>query len=403
MKTYQDTKTGELHAFDDGVNPFDLDNRNIPATLSETVIPKPSESHVWFNGDWVKDTNVPKGYKRPTSDVPSYNPAWVAFLNPFTLIIPDAEDNLETSIEQINANTYDGSRLSQAVATLPLTNTRNINALVSFDGAIAIPRNADYCSSDVALNTINHILCSILLGGIHAEVIFPRELKTGSLDNKVNVFIYQTGLRSRLRHNWASVSERIILLHHRTLRLTELRNAYLQGVKVIDAIKNFSPLFLLHGYSAMVYQNRSDALSSLWIVIEQLTSFVWENHFLNNTSIDIKSLKEKRKSQGKNNRTRLISVRHEFLLETQLISNDCFTALSSARNSRNDLVHEGLIPDFDVIHNLGGCMFELFELASGINQLEMRRLVPIKYPELGFPEKSNFDEWHNLSGKFGDY
>ena len=63
MKTYQDTGTdtgtGKLHAFDDGVDPFKLNNLNIPTKLSEVVIPQPSDSHVWLNGDWIKDTEVP--------------------------------------------------------------------------------------------------------------------------------------------------------------------------------------------------------------------------------------------------------------------------------------------------------------------------------------------------------
>ncbi|PTR05987.1 hypothetical protein C8R32_11459 [Nitrosospira sp. Nsp5] len=71
MKTYQDTETGQLYAFDDGIDPFKLDNRNIPTTLSETVIPRPSELHVWVNRSWVNNTEVPRGYKPPISSVVS--------------------------------------------------------------------------------------------------------------------------------------------------------------------------------------------------------------------------------------------------------------------------------------------------------------------------------------------
>ncbi len=400
MKTYQDTETGQLHAFDDGVDPFKLNNRNIPTSLSEAVILKPSDSHVWHNGDWVKDTEVPKGYKQPISSVPSYNPAWVAFLNPYTVVLPDTEDKFEISIEQINSNSYDGDKLSKAIAVLPLSNTKNINALVSYDGAIAIPRNIDYRSSDIALDNINRIFCAILIGGVHAEVIGPRELLGGSLESKTNIFVYHDGLHSRLRHKWASVQERIVIMHPRTIEVDELRTAYLHGINVIDAIKNFSPLFLLHGYTAMVYQNRSDALSSLWIVVEQLTSFLWKNRFLCTPSIDLASLKAKRKLLKKDNRTSSISVKHELLLETKFFSEGCFNALSSAREKRNDLVHDGIIPDFDVIKNLWECMSELIESASGIDSIRMRRLVPIESPEIGFPEKNNFDEWLMLLENF---
>src|SRR5690348_13534534 len=76
MKTYQNIETGELYAFDDWIDSFKLNNRNIRGTLSETAIPRPSEFHVWFTGSWIKDTDSPKGYKTPTSSVISYNPAW---------------------------------------------------------------------------------------------------------------------------------------------------------------------------------------------------------------------------------------------------------------------------------------------------------------------------------------
>ena len=104
-------------------------------------------------------------------------------------------------------------------------------------------------------------------------------------------------------------------------------------------------------------------------------------------------------SLKQDNRTWSTSVKHELLWQTKFISEDCLAALSSARKQRNNLVHEGKIPDFDVIKNLWECMFELFESASGIGTLGMRRLVSFEAPELGFPEKNNFDEWIALSEK----
>lgn len=207
MKTYQDTETGKLHAFDDGIDPFKLNNRNIPTTLSKTVIPQPSESHVWFNGGWAKGTEVPKDYRSPTSSVPSYNPAWAAFLKPYTIVLSDEKIKLEISIEQINSNSYDEAKLSKAIATLPLINSEHIDALISYDGAIAIPRNTDYPSVEIAIDKINCILCAILLGGIHAEVINPPELVCGSLVGKENVFVYNPSLHTLLRHKVASVTE----------------------------------------------------------------------------------------------------------------------------------------------------------------------------------------------------
>jgi len=60
-------------------------------------------------------------------------------------------------------------------------------------------------------------------------------------------------------------------------------------------------------------------------------------------------------------------------------------------------IHDGVIPDLVVIENLWKAMFELFESASGINPIEMRRFLPFESPDLGFPENNNFDEWVALS------
>lgn len=417
MKTYQDTETGQLHAFDDGVDPFKLNNRNIPTTLSETVIPKPSESHVWYKGDWVKDTDVPKGYKPPVSSVPAYNPAWVSFLfPPYTVVLPDAEGVFGISFEQAISKFYDNEKLSEAVTTLPLSNTKNIPALISYDGAIAIPRNADYPSIEIAIESINRILCATLLGGIHVEAIDSRGLVCGSLESGTNIFVNNPTFHSRLRSKDASVQELFAtLMHPRIVRVSELNNAYLHGIKVLDGINNFSPIFLLRGYSALLYQNWNDALSNLWIVVEQLTWHVWENQFLSAANLHPNSMKTRLKSLKDDNRTWSISVKHELLWQTKFISEECYVALSLARQSRNDLVHKGRIPDFTTIEKLWKSIFELLESASGIASLGMRQLItfietptaklvfplhsPVEYPELGFPEKNNFDEWLELSKK----
>jgi hypothetical protein len=400
MKNYQDTETGKILAFDDGVDPFKLNNRNIPITLSETVIQKPSGSHMWFKGDWVKDTEVPEDYKPPVSSVPAYNPAWVVFLQPYTFIHASNEDKLSISLDQINANSYENEKLSKVIGTLPI-NGSGIHALLSYDGAIACPRNAEYPSNESAIDVLNRMLCAILLGGIHTKVVSHPELCSGTLHDGMDVFVHDPSIHTQLRHKWASVPERMQLMHPRVLSLADLTSAYLHGITVIDSIDNFSPFFLLHGYTAMVNQNRSDALSSLWIVVEQLTWFIWNNKFMRSSkfhpSIAMKSRKD---SMKQDNRTWPISVKHEILWQIKLISDECYSALALARKQRNDLVHEGKIPEFSAIEGLWRSLSELFHTASGINQEKMHQLAPIEIPDFGFQENNNFDEWVELSKKF---
>lgn len=403
MKTYQDTETGKLHAFDDGVDPFKLNYRSIPAMLTENVIYQPSESHVWFKGAWIKDTDAPKDYKPPISSVPVYNPAWAAFIKPYTIILPDSVDEYKVSLEQVNTNNYDNDKLSAVVTTLPPIDAEDISILITFDGAISIPRNVDFPSSNKAIEEINLILCAILIGGVHTEVIHSQELLSGSLNNEKNICIYNPSLHNRLRCKWASISERMEpLMHPRILRVSELRKAYAHGIAIINSICNFTPFFLLHGYTAMTHQNKSDALSNLWIVVEQLTSFIWENQFIPKHQTDLSNLvAEQKKLNGRFNYSQIWG-KHILLFETKFVTKDCFKVLNIARDKRNDILHEGLIPDFKVIRDLWENLHDLFELASKTKPINMRKLTNYETPELGIPEKIDFNEWLVLSKKLSD-
>ncbi len=54
MQKFQDTVTGMEWHFDDGVDHLAFEAT--PRTLSETIIPKPSEHHEWRMGAWVLNT-----------------------------------------------------------------------------------------------------------------------------------------------------------------------------------------------------------------------------------------------------------------------------------------------------------------------------------------------------------
>jgi hypothetical protein len=51
MQTFQDTVTGQLWAFEDGVNPHDYPST--PTTLTTNIIEQPGPEYVWENGGWV--------------------------------------------------------------------------------------------------------------------------------------------------------------------------------------------------------------------------------------------------------------------------------------------------------------------------------------------------------------
>lgn len=400
MKYYQDTETGGIHAFEDDIDPRTLNNRNIPTTLSEVIKPKPDDSYVWYQGGWIKQEEAPPGYTQPLSSVPSYNPAWMAYLLPYTAVHRDETSGLNISLEQINANSYDGNMLAEVVATLPLDTSSGIPALISYDGAIAIPQCGDFpCNAD-GVSKLNEILCSLLLGGVHTEVLHSNELVVGSLQDRTRIFSYTPSLHSQLRLNWAAINDRLSpLMHPRVLMVVEIQKAYSQGQQVIRAIHNFSPFFLLNGYTAMVYRNDSDALNNLWIAVEQLTEFLWaENYVKNKSNFPARVAKCHAHVKKAIDRDQ-IWAKHQLLRLSRIISKECHKALCQARSMRNDLVHDGIVPDLQIVEALWKALPQLIEVASGIRELGVRRLWGGGANNWPIPARTNFDEWAELATK----
>lgn len=398
MKHYQDTETGQIYAFDDWIDPHTFNNRNIPSTLSEDIKTKPDESYVWYKGCWIKQEEAPLGYEQPISSVPSYNPAWMAYLLPYSVVHRDAASGLNITLDQINTNSYNGNQLSEVVATLPLDNSSGIPALISYDGAIAIPQCEAFPSKADGINKLNEVLCSLLLGGVHVEVVHADTLAIGSLQDGIRLFAYTPSLHTQLRLKCAAITERLSpLMHPRVLMAMEIQEAYSQGQKVMKAIDNFSPFFLLNGYTAMVYRNNSDALNNLWIVVEQLTDYLWSERYLKNQAAfpqRITKCHEHLKKQLKN-----IWAKQQLLRLSKIISKECHKALSQARDKRNDLVHEGIVPDFKTIEELWKALPHLLEEAAKVRDLGVRKLWSSSANNWSIPARTNFDEWSELANK----
>lgn len=398
MKHYQDTETGLIHAFEDGIDPRTLNNRNIPATLSEVIKTKPDDSYVWYQGDWIKQEETPPGYTQPVSSVPSYNPAWMAYLHPYTAVHRNETSGLNISLDQINTNSYDGNKLADVVATLPLGTPSGLPALISYDGAIAIPQCEDFPSNADGVSKLNEILCSLLLGGVHTEVLHSNALVVGALHDGIRLFAYTPSLHTQLRLNWAAINDRLSpLMHPRVLMMEEIQKAYSQGQQVVRAIHNFSPFFLLNGYTAMVYRNNSDALNNLWIAVEQLTEYLWEECYKKSMHTFPDRIAKCHAHLQKKPGLDKISAKHKLLRLSKIISKECHKPLNQARDKRNELVHEGIVPDLQVVFALWKALPELIEEASGIRELGVRRLGDGGANNWAIPARTNFDEWVELA------
>ncbi len=400
MKHYQDSETGQIYAFEDDYDPLTADNRNIPKTLTTTLKEKPSDSSVWYQGDWIEQAEAPPDYVVPISSIPSYNHAWMAHLTPYLIIDIDTGNPVNFSLDEINNNSYDGSQLAKVVGLLPLGGDIKMNALISCDGTIAIPAYKDLTSRYQGIAKLNEILCSLLLGGIHTEALRLNDLTVGCLHEKSQLFSYIPNLHSSLRLNWASLSDRSVLIHPRRINLQFLQDAFSEGNEVIKKIPEFSSLLFLNGYTSLFHHKNFDALTYLWIVVEQLTVYLWENIYLNNINSysrwvrkyqsfpKIKSCIEKDQ----------IFAKHNLLRLARIITKKCHGELSHIRIARNNLIHRGILPNRKVVINLWSVLLELIEIASRKERLWARNLTiqNIEDEPVQLANK-DFSDWTELS------
>lgn len=401
MKHFQDKSTGMIYAFEDDYDPFTANNRNLPtAAFTETIKPKPDDFHVWHQENWIKQDDAPLNYSPPISSVPSYNPAWMVHLRPYTVVHRDVSSGLNITIDQINTNSYDGEKLADVVASLNLGNASGIPALVSYDGSIAIPQCEDYPTKADGVSKLNEVLCCLLLGGIHAEVLHSKDLVVGALHEKIRLFAYTPSLHSYLRLGWTALPERLEpLMHPRVLMVDDINSAYNQGRQVVQAISNLSPIFLMSGYTAMVYRNNNDALNNLWITVEQLTEYLWVERYEKNKHNFPARVARCHTKVSAAIRSDQIWARQRQLRLARIISKDCHKALGQARIKRNALVHQGIVPDSQLIALLWVALPELFEAASGIRPLGLRGLGGGIVENWDIPALTNFDEWLEMAGR----
>ncbi|MFW1753662.1 hypothetical protein [Acinetobacter wanghuae] len=396
MKEYQDTETGQIYSFEDEYNPFISESHNIPKTLTKIIQQKPTDSSVWYKGQWIEKEDTLIDYKEPVSSVPSCNPAWMVHLKPYSVITSDKQPQLNFTLDQINSNSYDGMQLSKVIGILSLDD-ESLEGLISYDGAIAIPQSKNFPTRIDGITKLNEILCCLLLGGIHAEVLHPHELMVGTLYEKQNLFSFLPSLHNQLRCNLASKTECLVpLMYPRVLHLNDLQKAYIEGREVVKSIPTFTPFFLLNGYTAIITQNNNDALNNLWIVVEQLTSVLWDNQYSKNSDNHSDKVKIKHGRLQKKIDDNVISAKHELLQLAEIISHEIYQKLNRIRRARNALAHKGTQPNRKVVAELWEILSDLLEIASYRENIGMSKIKVGKEINWNNPLNTNFDEWQEL-------
>jgi hypothetical protein len=225
------------------------------------------------------------GEGRP-DQLPLRENCWVAYLYPFTIIVPDGEQPLAVPLEEINRNTYDHGRLCRIIGTSPVRDLTGLSLLICYDGALALPATGKYLRKEAAVNYFNYLLACLLLGGSRPEAVDTRDVVSGTLHESRLIWPVDFGnsasslMHAKLRMRLGSSIDNIILSNPAHIYLSDFRQQLKTGEKIFVKIRNLTPTFLITGFTELKYNNWSTALSNLWICIEQLTDFLWKERII---------------------------------------------------------------------------------------------------------------------------
>lgn len=329
------------------------------------------------------------------------SPAYVSFINPFCIIRPDREDDFTVDLEQINGNSYDVWRLCRIVTTLRSPHLDSAALLICADGAIAAPKVPALKSIEDVLDVFNDVMCCLLIGGHLCEAIDLRDVVSGCLYKRRAIWPTDLGqslnahLHSTIRMRVASTIDTIRLSQPKNVSVTDFQSSYQGGRKILDKIRHLSPTLLLRGFTELQYGNTVDALSNLWIVVEQITEMLWATRFIDIDEMHPSpEIPNRRRSLGQDSRTWSTSVRQEILFQTGVIPSYAYSRIHPARKARNDLVHQGRRPSEEIVLTLFQGVLDLLEIASGIDPSRLRQLN-IK-PRSDFRERNQYDltDWN---------
>lgn len=394
MKHYQDTVTGQVYAFyeHDNVEKLMKTRRNIPKTLTDNVKEKPSDNHIWHNGDWIHEKEKPLDYKEPISEIPSYDPAWITFLFEPLLIISKDKDDFVVTSDEVNTNLYDTRILSKFVAKLKDYNENSqLDILVTFDGSIMLPVDENYNTPEKAVNKFNEIIGALFLGGFLVKPIDLTKLHQGCIiENGGSNFSYIPSPNNDFRNKSASITERIKAHYPNHVQVEEFTEAYNFGMSIINKV-NFSPIFLALGYHYLNQGKIAESLSNLWIVIEQLTDFLYQS------KIDTSIAKVLNRALPKNIN---IKTKHDVLHETKIISENIFQVLLKNRSDRNNLLHKGTLPNRENVIKLWIILLDLLGVAidTKLEKLQKNSKMVLNinldsHIRNITPKRTNFEQW----------
>lgn len=336
------------------------------------------------------------------------NPCWIAFIHPYVFVVPNNEKPWEVKLEDINQVSYNHGNLIRVVSKFK-TIPGDMDGLVCYDGALALPKHGSFLKKENAINYFNRLFLKLNLNGFYVEYVDHRDVVAGQLHEKWGVTNFEYGnsapsqLHSKIRSRVTSNFDTIMLSNPRILKVAELETILETGEQILARIPNLSAKFLNIGITEIRYNNWDLVLSNLWISAEQLIDHLWHEHFLKSTANHpAKEITGRKPSLKDDARTWSIAVKQEMLFQMGYISEEILSHLSAARKTRNKLVHEGKGVEKDTALGLFNAVKELLKLVASPLEIKLagdnndfskiNRNISIEAVDL-------FEDWRKLPDK----
>ena len=295
---------------------------------------------------------------------------YVTYIYPIQFVAHENE-KIDFPIEDINNLSYDHSLLHRIIGTVTnCYNNRKVEYLVCGDGALGIKIEEGISEDDIIVH-YNDLLCKLFLGGMNVEAITNRDIVKGNLYKSKSIWPVDFGeswnsrIHAELRMKVVGATDAILLYQpeDRTTTIEKMNEKLNKGNMIIRAIPNLSTFHLLNGMTEFNHHNWPAALTFLWVVVEEITDYLWLQNVINNVAGENT---KKRKEMLKDTRTYTISVKQEILLQIGVLNENIYNSIFEIRQARNKLVHEGKLISEDKATLLFEMVKELLMLASKI-------------------------------------
>jgi hypothetical protein len=289
----------------------------------------------------------------------------VAFLHPFRLVNAQGSPPWKVAVEDVNCLAWDYVALQEVVGGIEVGLPPPYHMVFSRDGGVALPPIPQLRNDQEAVEFINRCFAAMLLGGVYCEAIGLDGLDFGSIIDWKYIRVHTSAASNRFHHlirlQRASPYEAIALCEPRMTKASDLAKAMAAGRAVLEALPELSGEFLLKGVTGIARRDWGAALANIWIVVEQITSNLWERQMVGPAQAS--DLIPGRVDQLSDSRTWTIAVRHELLHQIGVLSHQTLGRLSDARKARNALAHSGKHPTADAAQAAYAAATELLQVA----------------------------------------